>query len=326
MTITESPSIEELRLLLVVAETGSMTETAGKYGVAQSTISKRLKCFRDKLLRNAGTRMELTPRGEAVLPAVRELLRQYDQLKACLAGRLAAPASFCVAAGASSAQHFLPAAIAAMNRQFPDLEVQARSVRGGERLAGLRRGDFDLAIVSHNAHQIALSQGPGRGVRIPLAVEELALQPLCLICRKSTDAAADFARVSPHQEVPWEQLSNWPLVGLDRSSGVRRQLEQLFAIRRQPITFRAEAAGWLAVREYARVGLGVGVLPIAVLSAEDPAEFVIRRLPAELAVGHYLVHREDAANPHLESMKHALLDAARAHAQLVEQRWRGFHQ
>ena len=77
MAHSEHPSIEELRTLVLLAETGSVSEAAERLGVKQPVASVRLKAFRqgEPLVRTRGNQVEITVQGQAVLPAIRELLR-----------------------------------------------------------------------------------------------------------------------------------------------------------------------------------------------------------------------------------------------------------
>ncbi|MEO8497721.1 MAG: LysR family transcriptional regulator [Planctomycetota bacterium] len=48
MALSESPAIEDLRLLLAIAETANVTQAAKLFGVSQPSITKRLKVFQGK--------------------------------------------------------------------------------------------------------------------------------------------------------------------------------------------------------------------------------------------------------------------------------------
>jgi DNA-binding transcriptional LysR family regulator len=139
-----------------------------------------------------------------------------------------------------------------------------------------------------------------------------------VIAARASADAEQLSGILAGQEVPLEMLSRLPLIGLDRSSGIRRQIERAFANYREPIRFGVNAAGWLAVKEYAKHGLGVGILPLGLLSREDADELVVRRLPSEVCICHYLIHRKDATSPYLKDMKASLAEAAKQHQETVQ--------
>jgi len=322
MALRETPAIEDLRLLVSVVESGSETGAAKLFGVKQPSVARRLKVFKGKqpLLTSDGA-IQLTAKGQKLLPSIRELLRQYDQLKGCIAAKQETPQILSIATGASASQYYLPAAIAKMRKLAPDLEIEVHATRGSERITGVVNGDFDLAIVSHDRLQIKMAQTEKRGARPELVVKDLARQPLCVIAAKASAEAEQLSVILAGQEVPLEMLIRLPLIGLDRSSGIRRQLERAFANRSDRLRFGMNAAGWLAVKEYAKHVLGVGILPLGLLSREDIEDLVIRRLPSELCIRHYLVHRKDATNPYLSDMKTSLAEAAKVHEEELLRRW-----
>lgn len=321
MALSETPGIEDFRLLVSIAETGNVSDTAKLFGVSQPSVTKRLQVFRDRdpLVTN-GHPIQLTSKGLQVLPSIRELLRQYDQIKACLAAKRDAADVLSLATGSSASQHFLPAAIAQMRIQNSNLEIEVHATRGSTRIAGVCEGRYDLAIVSHDRVQIDLEQSAHR-TQSALVIHELAQQPLCVIAAKNSPEAKELSAVLAGQELPIEMLSRWVLVGLDRSSGIRRQIERAFANSPHRLRFSYNAAGWFALKEYVKHGLGVGVLPLGLLTREDSDVLVIRRLPAELCVRYYLVHRQDATNRFIDAMKTALDQAAKHEAEQIRRRW-----
>jgi hypothetical protein len=64
-------------------------------------------------------------------------------------------------------------------------------------------------------------------------------------------------------------------------------------------------------------------MPLALLSPKDRDQFVIRRLPAELAVTHRIVHRPDSEIEAIRKVKSALMDAAGVYGREIESQWRG---
>src|SRR5688500_1385744 len=82
-----------LRTLLTFAEKGSVSETADHLKLDQPTVSRRLQAFLrgrpggGPLLERAGKRrLQLTARGEALLPRIREAVTHYEELLEHLLG------------------------------------------------------------------------------------------------------------------------------------------------------------------------------------------------------------------------------------------------
>jgi DNA-binding transcriptional LysR family regulator len=354
MSRGERPSIEDLRALLAVAEFGTETGAGKKLGISQPVVHKRLAAFRGAvpLVETREGEIRLTPAGRAALPAVRALLRQYEQLKAFAAARRPRARGLSLAIGASSCQHYLARALAILRDELADCQIQTRVVRGRERIAGVVAGQFDLAIVSHSPLQIEtivrnaaqaernLCRSEPQTDQVPsdsggrthslarraciagLEVVALARLPLCVIARQRTMEAEKLHAMLSGHCVPLSMLAQWTLAGLDRESGIRQQLEARLPPDAK-LTFIAEAGGWLGIKEFVKQGLCVGILPLAMLSLEDTGMLAVRRLEDNLAIAHRMIHRADADNDALQPAKQALLTAARQHEEEVERRWHG---
>lgn len=325
MAHSEHPSIEALRALVLLADTGSVSEAAERLGVKQPVVSNRLKFFRsgEPLLRTRGNQVEFTEKGQAALPAIRELVRRYDHLKQYLAGKREAPNLLRIATGSSASQFYLARAIALLRERLPDWKIETQVARGENRILGVADGTYDLAVVSHDRLQIETLLHAAHGTEHTVAIGELGRQPLCVIARTSTEEAESLRPVLAGHQVPLEMLCRWRIVGLDRQSGVRRQIEQRFATSDDRPQFGSEAGGWLAVKEYVRQGLGVGLVPLALLSREDSERFVIRRLASDIFIGYRLIHRQGSDNLGLTEMKNTLHQAAEEHQTELDRTWSG---
>ncbi|HUG93902.1 MAG TPA: LysR family transcriptional regulator [Planctomycetaceae bacterium] len=344
------PTIDQLRTLVQLADSGSVSAAADALGIRQPTAVGRLNVFRgrDSLLRTINNAVSLTERGEAVLPAVRTLVRQYDRVLDFLGGRVKTPRTFRVAVGASTAESFVPQALVLLRDELPDCDVQVLVARGAERIMGTADGRFDLAVVSHDRLQIASLLGRRFGRKAPLEIVDLPPQPMAVIAKSGQQpavgrtgpqtpatrraatreggmagegaASTGLEAVLAGQEVPTSMLANWEIIGLDSRSGVRQQLERRLADRAGPLRYGPQAAGWASVKAYVRQGLGVGVVPLWTLSPDDCRDLIVRRLSRQIVLRHALVHRRSDDEP-VAAVKQAFLRAAEAHSRECRQRW-----
>jgi DNA-binding transcriptional LysR family regulator len=326
MAHSEHPSIEELRTLVLLAETGSVSEAAARLGIKQPVASGRLKVFRegDPLLQTRGNQVDLTDKGHAALPAIRDIVLRFDHLKQFLANRRERPQVLRVATGSSASQYYLPRALASMRQQLPNWEIETRVARGEQRILAVADGTVELAIVSHDPLQIELALHAAHGNGVRLAVSQLARQQLCVIARKHSVEADQLHDVLQGQYVPLKMLCRWRLVGLDRHSGVRHQIERKFATSNERPRFGGEVGGWLAIKEYARQGLGVGLMPLAMLTREDANDFVLRQLSPEIFIEYSLIRSpSEITNEGVDALQAALLQAACEHQLELDRLWSG---
>jgi DNA-binding transcriptional LysR family regulator len=323
-TDATGPTIEALRALFLFAEEGESKTVGNLLGVHASGISRRLRPFRKAgLLKKMGSGLALTERGRQTLPALRCLLRQYDQLARWLKEQAREPPqALVVATGAPGAAYYLPPALALLRNRLPSCAVRVHVCRGRERIRGVADGSFDLAIVSHDADQVRMTAGTTEA-EAGLQLEALADHSLCLLARQQTDEAQTLEQLPEEQTVLLTWLARFELVGLDPRSGLRRQLEQRLRAAGLQLRFGPDAGGWQAAREYARCGLGVALMPLSLLEPADRNTCVLRRLPSDVHVRDHLIRRHGDLNEGQEVLCQSLREAAREREGQVRARWQG---
>ncbi len=323
MSRSESPSLDELLTLLAVVDQGSQEAAAKALGRQQPVVSRRLGVFRQPpaLIRLYKGRGELTDRGREALPAIRRFVQQHQHLKQYLAGRRKQGSVLTIGVGASASQFYLARALAELRQELADWEIQTRVLRGKDRIAGVVEGTLDVALVTHSPLQIEMIARWACASRTELQIDHLAELPLCVVASRNSPQARSLQNVLGGQIVPVELLADLPLAGLDRESGIRRQIEALLRDRGLQLAFSVEAGGWLGVKEFVRCGLCAGLMPLGLLTSEDAKQFVIRRLPPALSVTHRMIHRQGSPPEILDHVKTALRQAAEGFQQETHRRW-----
>jgi DNA-binding transcriptional LysR family regulator len=325
------PSLEALQALLSFVEAGGVAAAAETLELPQPTMSRRLQVFQrrdsqgEAILARRGRNLRLTEKGHAALPAICELVRQYDQLNRFLNGAPVAVRVVRLGIGSFGAQHYLPRALAELRRRKVTCEIETELARGQDRIRGVVEGRFDMALVTHDPRQIQMIVSASSNPKAKLAVEPVTMHAFCVLAKLGTPLASELRAVPANRPVPLELLSRGEFVGLDPQSGIRLQLESEFHKLGRPLQFVRETAagGWAAAKEYTRHGLGPAIIPHSALAAGDDLAFAIRRLPERFAVTDYLIRRKlsaDAAEPELVL---ALRHASRQHLKEVQELFKG---
>ncbi len=114
-------------------------------------------------------------------------------------------------------------------RQAPSSEaVFGRPAQGGkhadDRGRGVVKETLDAALVTHSPLQIEAIARWAWTSRAELQIDHLADLPLCVIAGRNSPLAQPLQNVLAGQIVPVELLVELPLAGLDRESGIRRQI------------------------------------------------------------------------------------------------------
>lgn len=147
------PSVRQLRLFLTLAEELHFGKAAQRMFVTQSALSQQVKALEERLgicLVHRDTRsVELTPAGEALLPAIRAAhesmsrLRQLaDEHHRQLSGHLVLGIIL-----AESAQPYTQAMLAELRRQRPEISVGIRTLSFAGQFRSVANGDVDAAVL-----------------------------------------------------------------------------------------------------------------------------------------------------------------------------------
>jgi LysR family hca operon transcriptional activator len=145
--------LRHLRYFIAVAETGSLTEAAGKrLHTSQPSLSRQIRDLEYQvgveLLSRGARGVELTAAGRAFLDHARLALAQVDAA-AEAARRAAQPAKQTFALGFLTGQEmdWLPEAMRILRDELPNIEVTVSSQYSPDLAGALMRGRLDLAFL-----------------------------------------------------------------------------------------------------------------------------------------------------------------------------------
>ncbi|MDF2693438.1 MAG: Transcriptional activator MetR [Labilithrix sp.] len=246
MGALENPVLEtrHMRLVVALVDEGTTARAATRLHLTQSAVSHQL----GELERRLGfplfvrekRRLTLTPTGTELVAASRRLLTELARTEATLrarAGRTRAQVR--ISTECYTCYHWLPAALAAFQRENGDVDVRIALDVTRRPVAALLEGDLDVAISSR------MPSGRLEGVK--LFGDELvcAMAPSHPLAKRAFVTLEDFAATDlftydvPRDEVAWMQEKT-----------LARALPR--TITRVPLTE--------AIVELVRAGLGISVL------------------------------------------------------------------
>lgn len=199
--------IRHLWLFLAVAEEQHFGRAAKRLGMSQPPLTEQIQVLEQALkvkLFDRGRRgAQLTPVGQAILPAVRKFAAQMEQLE--LAVREAAAGqsgTLTIGAIATAMVEVLPPVLDRLRAARPHVTISVREIDSAEAVPALEAGDVDLALARLQGELGAtISSMPLTRDRLAVALP--ALHPLVASKRVRLASLADepfvmFARrVSP---------------------------------------------------------------------------------------------------------------------------------
>jgi DNA-binding transcriptional LysR family regulator len=245
--------IEQLQAFLAVAETGNFGQAARKFGVTQSTISRQIQALESELglpLFHRFSQAKLTAIGEKLLPRATKICQEWDKgLQECadlLAGK---QPELCVAAIHSVCSYYLPPVLQQFCISHPYVQLRVTALGSDRALKVLRDGLVDVAIIMNNRFLTATPE---------MVVEVLYEEEIQVLM------SADHP-LTKYQEIPWQELANYPQVVFKDGYGMQRLVQDLFT--RQNLTFKTamELNTLDAFRGIVRQGQIIALLPHAAL-------------------------------------------------------------
>ncbi|QFG24505.1 LysR family transcriptional regulator [Actinomadura sp. WMMB 499] len=266
--MTAPPDVESLRLLVLVAERGSLTAAAAELRISQPSASKRLS----RLERRLGLHLvDRTRRGSALTPAGRVVTgwarRVLDDLTALTDGaealRRERTGRLTVAASLTVAEHLLPAWIGELRRDDPDLHV-GMQVTNSSRVCELaRHGDVDIGFIESPGRPSGLRSRAVAGDRLVLV------------------APPGHRWTRRGRPVPPAEVAATPLISREAGSGTREAAAQAMAARGLELAPPLlELGSGTAVRNAVAAGAGPALISELVVGP-DLAAGTLAEIPIE---------------------------------------------
>jgi DNA-binding transcriptional LysR family regulator len=166
--------LRHLWLFLAVAEEQNFSRAAKRLGMSQPPLTEQIQvleqALKAKLFVRSRRGAQLTPVGQAILPAVRKFADQMERLELAVREATAGQTGMLtIGAIASAMVEILPPYLDRLRARHPQLTIAVREIDSVEAVPSLAAGDVDLAF--------ARLQGElGRDtVSLPLAHDRLAV-------------------------------------------------------------------------------------------------------------------------------------------------------
>lgn len=285
-------SLRALRTLIAIAQHGSFARAAEAVHLTQSAVSLHVRSLEEQfnaLLFDRSRRLPvLTEAGHLAVGRAREIMAIYDSIAADLGdgselrGRLKLGAIQTALAGV------LPAALAALSREHPNLRVNVSSGMSAELATRIESGELDAAVTTEPVKPYP------HGLVSTLLYEE----GFWIIAPAAVDSA-DARRL----------LQEHPFIRFDRRAWAGRIIEQELRRMRLRVQTSMELDSQDAIIQMVSSGLGVAVIPLSThdLQALDGVVKIPFADPQRLR-RVVLLEREDRPAGRLAS---ALIEAVR---------------
>ena len=264
-------TLTQLRYLVAIVDSGlNITLAAERVHATQPGLSKQLKQLEDELgfqlfVRKGRSLEGVAPAGEKVIEHARRILAEAANIRSYAANERGEHSGrLLLATTHTQARYVLPPVIAAVRREFPQVDVDLQAASDAEVLALLKDG-ADLALIS------TAGGTPEGGLAVPLygwrrVLLVPASHPLAGLQRAPTLA----------------ELATHPLISYESSTRPDSSMRRAFATAGVEPQLAMTARDANLIKTYVRAGLGAGLLAEMAVGPREDQDLRILPAPAEI--------------------------------------------
>ncbi|WP_194720640.1 LysR substrate-binding domain-containing protein [Noviherbaspirillum malthae] len=242
--------LTDLRLLMAIADTGSLSRAAAGFPIALSAASNRLRLLEQRIglplfLRHADG-MTPTPAGRIALDHARRVVGESQQLGEALKALTGQRrVNVRMAANTVANSTFLPTALGPFLNDFPEVDLQIEEKPSRQVLQAVLAEEVDVGVLDGNISLTGIMTLPFRHDRLVLFVpgdHALAGRGHCLL----------------------SEALGYPFVGMPRARALQAFVEDWATRLGRPLTVRVRTPSFFALAQLVGQGSGLTVLPEAV--------------------------------------------------------------
>lgn len=253
-------NINQLRTVLAIAETGSLTRAAELLHVVQPALSRQLRLLEEELgaaiFERTPRGMTLTVPGKRFLDQVRVSLQGLDQAKAeVLSGTSGLQGTVSVGMLPSFATVVAAPLITSLREKYSDLKVRLVAGFTGDLQGQLERGELDVGLLG--------DYGPST----LLATTPVLQEPLYVVSLPDSGLKDD-------EPLALNKVADLPLILPASPQGLRQLIDRACTIIGINLNVVAEANDTAIQLELVQRGVGYAILPLIAISTALEAGLV----------------------------------------------------
>jgi len=273
------------RLILLLAETGSIGRAAEREGIASSAVSRRVSDLEARLgvvlFDRSAHGVKLTKAGEAYAEGCRTVLRSIADLDAIMADFGSGQrGSLRLACTSSALTGRLPELLAKFAAKHPGIEIAISEMGAAKALLALDEGQADIAIVSDNYDFSRFDIKPFEDERVWVLAppdHELASQ------------------IEPRKALPFEAVLPHAIVGIHHAGSLDRLLSEAAGKAGAELTEALRVESFPALVRMVEAGFGIGFLRSTSLHLLAGTDLVCAPLAEPWAMRQLLVARRKSS-------------------------------
>ncbi len=237
-------NLTQLRILVAIAEYGSLSQAAGFLEMTQPALSRQVRLLEEQVGQRIfdrdarGTRVR--PEALMLVERARHIVAEVDAFSDGL-HRSMIQGEIKMGIVPTASAHRFPDLYRGLVQRYPGLKVDVHEMYTAQLVEGIRRGSLDLALGS-----------------LPMAASDVGISRLW---KEELLAIFPANDPEPVQAAEFRTLASRPFVGFAVGHGLSRRVLELFHRENLQPDIRYEARGIATVIGFVAAGLGVSVVP-----------------------------------------------------------------
>lgn len=256
--------LDYYRMFYETARFSSFSTAAQHLYISQSAISQCIHQLESELGVQLFVRtrrgVSLTNEGKLLYSKVENAInsieqgeKQLERLRHLESGEIT------IAAGDTITTHFLLQYLEEFHALYPDIRIEMANSYSSQMLSLVKAGKADLAFIN-----------------MPLDDDELEIEP----CFEINDIFVCGPNFEQNTSYSWDEVSNLPLILLEKNSSSRRFLDKNFKEKEISLKPQIEVAVHDLLIRFASIHLGVSCV-IEQFSKEELEKGIIKKLPLD---------------------------------------------
>ncbi len=272
--------IETLKVFCDVVDSRSFSTAAAQNFVTQSAVSQQIRAletkYECKLIERTRGNVQVTPAGEKVYQAAKEIVQRAADMEAdlqTLHDRVGG--SLRISTVYSVGLYELSAPLRRFLRAYPQVNVHLDYSRASKIQEDVLRGAVDLGIVAYPSKRPYLLVVPFRQ------------DGLVLICHPQHALAQ-------HKQISIKKVHGECFIGFERDTPTRRAIDRVLRSRGVSVRYVAEVDNIDTIKRFVEVGQGIAIVPEPAVQSEVKGEtlVVLRFNDEKIARPLAIVHRK----------------------------------
>lgn len=289
--------IRQFQMFVTLAEELNFTRTAERLNTVQSNVTSHIRHLEEelgaRLFDRYPRRLVLTEAGQRLLPSARRVLATIEEARHTVrtGGEAAGPLR--IGAPESVLTYRLPLALRRFRQRHPKVKLILRPFIGSPLTQPLQKGEFDLII------------------RLDERVAEKALASQRLGAERILLVTAPEHPILERKAVRPSHLAGQLLLLTEEGCAYRRKFDRILSAHGVKPQGVADFASVEAIKQCAKLGMGIALLPEIVVAAEV-AKQTLKALPwrgpdLDMAV-HVLWHNDRSITPSMRGFLDAITE------------------